>query len=53
MHSFDRVIFGIINKRTAETFKAVFESRIEAQNSTARSRDSSFGTPGTVLRVVD
>ena len=53
MHSFDRVVFGIIDKRTAERFKAVFESRIEAQNSTARSRDSSFGTPRTVLRVVD
>jgi uncharacterized protein (TIGR02452 family) len=53
MHSFDRVVFGIIDKRTAERFKAVFESRIEAQNSTAWSRDSSFGTPRTVLRVVD
>lgn len=53
MHSFDRVVFGIIDKRTAERFKAVFESRIEAQNSTAWSRDSSIGTPRTVLRVVD
>ena len=53
MHSFDRVVFGIIDKRTAERFKAVFENRIEAQRSTARGRDSSFGTPRTVLRVVD
>jgi uncharacterized protein (TIGR02452 family) len=53
MHSFDRVVFGIIDKRTAERFKAVFQSRIEAQNSTAWGRDSSFGTPRTVLRVVD
>ena len=53
IHSFDRVVFGIVDKRTAERFKAVFESRIEAQNSTARNRDSSFGTPRTVLRVVD
>jgi uncharacterized protein (TIGR02452 family) len=53
VHSFDRVVFGIIDKRTAERFKAVFESRIEAQNSTAWGRDSSIGTPRTVLRVVD
>ncbi len=53
MHSFDRVVFGIIDKRTAERFKAVFESRIEAQNSTAWGQESSFGTPRTVLRVVD
>ena len=53
MHSFDRVVFGIIDKRTAERFKAVFESRIEAQNSTAWNREDSFGTPRTVLRVVD
>lgn len=53
IHSFDRVVFGIIDKRTAERFKAVFQSRIEAQNSTAWSRESTFGTPRTVLRVVD
>ena len=53
MHSFDRVVFGIIDKRTAERFKAVFESRIEAQNSAAWSRESSYGTPHTALRVVD
>jgi uncharacterized protein (TIGR02452 family) len=53
MHSFDRVVFGIIDKRTAERFKVVFENRIEAQRSTARGRESSFGTPRTVLRVVD
>jgi len=53
LHSFDRVVFGIIDKRTAERFKAVFESRIEAQNSTVWNRDNSFGTPRTVLRVVD
>lgn len=52
MHSFDRVVFGIVDKRTAERFKAVFESRIEAQNSAAWSRESSFGTPRTTLRVV-
>jgi uncharacterized protein (TIGR02452 family) len=53
MHSFDRVVFGIIDKRTAERFKAVFESRIEAQKSTAWGRESSVGTPRTVLRVVE
>ena len=53
IHSFDRVVFGIVDKRTAERFKAVFENRIEAQNSTAWSRNSSFGTPRTVLRVVE
>ncbi len=52
MHSFDRVVFGIIDKRTAERFKAVFESRIEAQNSTTWGQER-FGTPRTVLRVVD
>ncbi|KAI0254403.1 hypothetical protein BJV78DRAFT_1273944 [Lactifluus subvellereus] len=30
MYSFDRVVFGIIDKRTVERFKAVFHSRIEA-----------------------
>jgi uncharacterized protein (TIGR02452 family) len=50
VHSFDRVVFGIIDKRTVERFKAVFENRIEAQRSTAWGRDSS---PHTVLRVVD
>ncbi|KAH9177500.1 hypothetical protein EDB89DRAFT_2112055 [Lactarius sanguifluus] len=30
-HSFDRVVFGIIDRQTVERFKAVFESRIEAR----------------------
>jgi uncharacterized protein (TIGR02452 family) len=53
MHSFDRVVFGIIDRRTAERFKAVFESRIEAQKSTTWGRESLVGTPRTVLRVVE
>ena len=49
MHSFDRVVFGIVDKPTVERFKAVLESRIEAQNSTARDLGS---TPRTMLRIV-
>ena len=51
-HSFDRVVFGIIDKRTAERFKAVFESRIEGRNSPWDSEASSM-TPRSVLRVVE
>ncbi|KAH9966277.1 hypothetical protein BJV74DRAFT_869526 [Russula compacta] len=50
MHSFDRVVFGIVDKPTVERFKAVLESRIEAQNSTARDPGA---TPRTVLRIVE
>jgi uncharacterized protein (TIGR02452 family) len=53
IHSFDRVVFGIIDKRTVARFKAVFESRIEAQNSAIWSRETPSGTPRTVLRVVE
>ena len=52
MHSFDRVVFGIIDKRTVERFKAVFESRIEEQNSSTWDMATS-GTPRSVLRVVE
>jgi len=53
MRSFDRVVFGIIDKRTVERFKAVFESRIEAQNLSLWSSETPAGTPRTVLRVVE
>ncbi|KAI0292800.1 hypothetical protein BC826DRAFT_1018246 [Russula brevipes] len=53
IHSFDRVVFGIVDKRTVARFKAVFESRIDAQNSAIWSRETPSGTPRTVLRVVE
>jgi uncharacterized protein (TIGR02452 family) len=53
MHSFDRVVFGIIDKRTVERFKAVFESRIEGQNSSIWDSETSSVTPRSVLRVVE
>ena len=52
MHSFDRVVFGIVDKRTVERFKAVFESRIEEQNSSTWDMATSAPTPRSVLRVV-
>jgi len=52
MHSFDRVVFGIVDKRTVERFKAVFESRIEEQNSSTWDMATSPATPRSVLRVV-
>jgi hypothetical protein len=49
-HSFDRVVFGIIDRQTVERFKAVFESRIEARDPMGRSPGM---TPRSVLRVVE
>lgn len=49
-HSFDRVVFGIIDRQTVERFKAVFESRIEARGPMGRSPGM---TPRSVLRVVE
>lgn len=48
-HSFDRVVFGIIDRQTVERFKAVFESRIEARGPVGWSPD----TPRSVLRLVE
>jgi uncharacterized protein (TIGR02452 family) len=53
MHSFDRVVFGIIDKRTVERFKAVFQSRIEARRQAGWSSRSLNATPRSVLRVVE
>jgi len=53
MYSFDRVVFGIIDKRTVERFKAVFESRIEGQNSLTWDSETSSATSRSVLRVVE
>jgi uncharacterized protein (TIGR02452 family) len=53
MHSFDRVVFGIIDTRTVERFKAVFESRIEGQNSLTWDSETSSATSRSVLRVVE
>ncbi|KAI0261291.1 hypothetical protein BC834DRAFT_897139 [Gloeopeniophorella convolvens] len=50
-HSFDRVVFAIIDRKTVDTFKAVFESRIEAQNPAGWS-PGTLGRQGTVLRLV-
>jgi uncharacterized protein (TIGR02452 family) len=54
-HSFDRVVFGIIDMRTIERFKAVFQSRYEARTAVGwSSRDpNGAGTPRSVLRVVE
>lgn len=49
-HSFDRVVFGIIDRQTVERFKTVLESRIEARDPTALSPGM---TPRSVLRVVE
>ncbi|KAN0130696.1 DUF2263 domain containing protein [Lactarius tabidus] len=49
-HSFDRVVFGIIDRQTVERFKTVFESRIEARDPMALSPGM---TPRSVLRVVE
>ncbi|KAI9465154.1 hypothetical protein BJY52DRAFT_667213 [Lactarius psammicola] len=49
-HSFDRVVFGIIDRPTVERFKAVFESRIEARGPMGWSPGT---TPRSVLRVVE
>ena len=49
-HSFDRVVFGIIDRQTVERFKAVFESRIEARGPVGWSPGT---TPRSVLRVVE
>ncbi len=49
-HSFDRVVFGIIDRQTVERFKAVFESRIEARAPMGWSPGT---TPRSVLRVVE
>jgi len=49
-HSFDRVVFGIIDQQTVKRFKAVFESRIEARGAAGLSPGT---TPRTVLRVVE
>lgn len=48
--SFDRVVFGIIDRQTVERFKAVFESRTEARGPVGRSPGM---TPQSVLRVVE
>ncbi|KAI9511472.1 hypothetical protein F5148DRAFT_1170718 [Russula earlei] len=53
MHSFDRVVFGIIDSRTLERFKAVFQSRIDSQSSTSRGSETTPETPRSVLRVVE
>ena len=52
MYSFDRVVFGIIDKRTVERFKAVFQSRIEARSSTGWNSGNLNATPRSMLRVV-
>lgn len=54
-HSFDRVVFGIIDKRTIERFKAVFQSRFEARSAVGWSsgNPNGAGTPRSVLRVVE
>jgi uncharacterized protein (TIGR02452 family) len=51
-HSFDRVVFGIIDKRTIERFKAVFQSRFEARTAVGWSSGNPNGA-GTPLRVVE
>jgi uncharacterized protein (TIGR02452 family) len=53
MYSFDRVVFGIIDNRTVERFKAVFENRIEGQNSLTWDSETSSATSRSVLRVVE
>ena len=49
-HSFDRVVFGIIDRQTVERFKTVFESRTEARGPVGWSPGM---TPRSVLRVVE